>query len=77
VPYDTGYDFDIYVREEDKKSFFNAYVPVFEGLILLSFGFAKQFSLSTDALDNLGNAGNIFDQVRDLIYNSHPPGLLR
>ena len=25
-PYDTGYNFDIYVREEDGKIFINAYV---------------------------------------------------
>jgi len=43
----------------------------------LTFIFAKNFRLSTDALDILPPNNNFSDKVQALIYNEKAPGLVR
>lgn len=50
---------------------------IFESLLELSFIFAQQFELQTDALANLGYTGGLRDKVRQMIYEDHPPNLVQ
>lgn len=50
---------------------------VLESLLELSFVYASQFGLHTDAFVNLGVSGNLRAKVSELIYNEKAPGLVR
>jgi hypothetical protein len=50
---------------------------VFEGLLLLTLVFARQFGLATDALRALVPAGPRRTKLRRLVFADRPPGLLR
>jgi hypothetical protein len=50
---------------------------ILETLLELVYSYARQFGLSTDALDGLGRPVSLRDKVRHLIYTDKPPGLVR
>jgi hypothetical protein len=50
---------------------------VFELLLELTFSFAKNFNIHTDALANLPTYNNLSDTIQALIYNKKVPGLVR
>ncbi len=50
---------------------------IMEALVELAFIYSSKFSLNTDALDDLSGAGNLRDTVKNLIYHTYPPELVR
>ncbi len=48
---------------------------VFETLLMLTYSYATEFGLQTDALNGLGTPGSLRDKVRTLVYNERSPAL--
>jgi hypothetical protein len=50
---------------------------IMEALVEIAFIFSRKFSLKTDALNNLSTAADLRDKVRELIYHTYAPALVR
>jgi len=50
---------------------------VFETLLVMTYSYATQFGLQTDALNGLGTPGSLRKKVRMLVYNEKSPALIR
>jgi len=55
----------------------NTQFRILETLLELVYSYARQFGLSTDALDGLGHPSSLCNKVRHLVYAHKPPGLVQ